>query len=131
MLKQLVFVYGTLREGFRNHRVMQGIGAEKIGAARTMTRARLYNAEHGGFPLMVLDRRGMQVHGEVYAVDRRGVAILDGFENAPHLYRRVKVRVKTRRRVLAAWAYVWAATVDGEQEIHPDYERTVPREVPA
>jgi gamma-glutamylaminecyclotransferase len=101
----LVFVYGTLKRGLGNHRVMQGAGGEFVTAART----------EDSFPLVVdglpylLDMPGCghRVEGEVYRVSSdEGWARLDRLEGHPNFYRRRVITVLgedgTRHE---AWAY--------------------------
>ncbi len=114
---EFVFVYGTLREGFRNEgrRVLEAWG-EFVAVARA--RGRLFDA--GAFPVMRVDEPGAVV-GEVYALSGPGVALerLDRFEGArgdqPGPYERVKrpVELVGEARVVQAWLYAWRGSVGG------------------
>lgn len=87
--KNLVFVYGTLRQGFHNHRFLQWTGHEAtfIGDAVTVNR---FNMIACGFPILlrplgdgvnVEDQMpALQVVGEVYEVDDETLANLDRLE---------------------------------------------------
>jgi gamma-glutamylaminecyclotransferase len=82
-----VFVYGTLKRGFENHRLLEN--SVFVGEARTVTP---YSMLDGAFP--VLRDRGehcFQVSGELYEVDEPTLALLDELEDtASGLYERVE-----------------------------------------
>ena len=78
-----VFVYGSLRRGQGNHKVIAG--AAYLGTARTVQEFTLYDL--GPFPALVPDGR-TAVMGEVYEVDEALLARLDRFEGCPGLYQR-------------------------------------------
>jgi gamma-glutamylaminecyclotransferase len=81
-----VFVYGSLRHGESNHRVLEG--ATRIGAARTTARFTLYDL--GPFPGMVDAGAGV-TEGEIYEVDDETLARLDALEGHPSFYRRTAI----------------------------------------
>lgn len=91
----LVFVYGTLKKGFPNHdRYMQQ--ARRIGTFRTRERYRLVlNGDRYSPCMMAGAGRGWRVVGELYAVDRAGLALMDRLEriDLPDGYRRHRIRV--------------------------------------
>lgn len=84
-----LFVYGTLKRGCSNHRMMAG--AEFVGPARTVAGFRLFNL--GGFPAIAAvagDKDG--VVGEVWSLDASVLARLDAFEGVHEgLYRRASI----------------------------------------
>lgn len=70
----LAFVYGTLKEGFSNHWLIEDVVGEGhahfIGVAKTKTR---YPLVCGPFQvpfLLHMPKSGLQVKGELYAVSR-------------------------------------------------------------
>jgi len=83
---KLVFVYGTLKMGCRNH--IQLAGQQYLGPARTAPGFRLFDL--GDYPGMVAqadDRLG--VVGEVWSVDDACLRRLDDFEGLSQgLYQR-------------------------------------------
>lgn len=102
--EHLVFVYGTLRRGYGNHRLLSG--ARVVGDGTTMDTFVMFD---GGFPRAATlahaskaRRHGRErtmplagrVVGELYAVDDATLARLDALEGTPRLYRRETVRVK-------------------------------------
>jgi gamma-glutamylaminecyclotransferase len=84
--RTLVFVYGTLLFGERNHRHLTG--ARPIGAALTQPAFRLYDL--GPFPGLVAGGEHAII-GELYAVDEATLAALDRLEDHPRFYRRVSI----------------------------------------
>ena len=94
MQQTLVFVYGTLLQGERNHHHLHR--AELVGGART--RAVFTMIDLGSYPAMV--RGGVTaVVGEVYRVDERTLAALDELEGHPTLYRRERIELDDGRAV--------------------------------
>jgi gamma-glutamylaminecyclotransferase len=90
----LVFVYGTLLVGERNHRLLTG--AQLICDAATPPRFQLHDL--GAFPGMV--RGGKHaVAGEVYEVGEAMLAALDRLEDHPRFYRRTRIVLDGGRRV--------------------------------
>lgn len=102
----LCFVYGTLRRGFGNHRIMQRAGGEFMGNAATII----------PFPLVVdglpylLDcpGEGFQVEGELYRIPKDGWADLDRLEGHPHFYCRRVESFLLNGEAVQAWAYFLA-----------------------
>lgn len=115
-----VFVYGTLKQGYGNHRLLKGKSLY-MGEAELL--------DYGVFPLPygfpgILPKEGEIVKGELYSIDEQvlnGLDCLEGFyePNHPHnMYERVEVEVVRylewdrggaiipRRE--KAYTYVWA-----------------------
>jgi gamma-glutamylaminecyclotransferase len=85
-LRKLVFVYGTLLVGERNHRLLKG--AQLICDAKTAPRFHLHDL--GPYPGLV--RGGKHaVAGELYEVDQGTLADLDRLEDHPRYYRRTRI----------------------------------------
>lgn len=97
MPSQRVFVYGSLKRGFSNHTLLRGaafLGEHVTPACYTMYDLGLYPAvsEGGTTP----------ISGEVFAVDRPALAILDELEDYPQVYDRILVATPFGR----AWMYI-------------------------
>ncbi len=92
-----VFVYGTLRQGGTNHRLLAG--ARHLGGWITPPSYTLYDL--GSYPGAMIGGR-TPVVGEVYAVDARTLARLDHLEDYPRLYDRIPLQTPWG----AAWMYV-------------------------
>ncbi len=117
MSPDLVFVYGSLKRGFYNHRWLAA--AEFIGAAQTEPRFRLLDL--GRHPAMIEHPTApLAIGGEVYRVDSATSAALDRLEDEGVEYRRVVVRVTLlegpgcdqRVVVRQAWTYLWMRPAD-------------------
>ena len=114
-MNSLLFVYGTLKRGCRNH--CQLAGQTYVGAARTQPGFRLYDA--GGYPglaAMADDQAG--VFGEVWEVEAEALIKLDRFEGvAEGLYRREAVPLQAPFAGQKVEAYFFAPTVSGRRDI--------------
>lgn len=78
----LVFVYGTLKKGYRNHTLLRG--SKFLGEFQTATKLRLYT--NGIYPMIVRDETGYPVSGELYEVDNDTLKNLHRLEGVPFLY---------------------------------------------
>jgi gamma-glutamylaminecyclotransferase len=88
----LVFVYGTLLSGQRNHSLL--FGSRFICTGQTTSDFELVDL--GDFPAMIpadSDSEGFSIFGEVYAVDHSILEILDEIEDHPRFYRRTPVEL--------------------------------------
>jgi gamma-glutamylcyclotransferase (GGCT)/AIG2-like uncharacterized protein YtfP len=75
----VLFLYGTLKRGQRNHRLVAG---EFLGPARSQPHYRLVDC--GPYPALVEDRdHGESIQGELWRVDDAILRRLDEFEGAP------------------------------------------------
>jgi gamma-glutamylaminecyclotransferase len=83
-----IFVYGSLRRGLHNHRLLSG--AHFDGEAFTSRGFRLYDL--GSFPGMVAEGTD-RVHGEVFLVDMATLEALDRLESHPRFYRRTVIQL--------------------------------------
>lgn len=89
-IKTKVFVYGTLKKGLGNHRLLEG--QTFIGKAETEPLYRLYNI--GPYPCMIAAENGNSIIGEVYEVDANTLIRLDRLEGVPFLYDRANIKLK-------------------------------------
>lgn len=96
------FVYGTLKRGFGNNRLLDG--AKFLGQAITPPEYTMVSL--GGFPGVI--RRGQTViSGELWEVDDPiQSASVDRLEGHPTFYRREEVPVQTADGVVDAWIYL-------------------------
>jgi gamma-glutamylaminecyclotransferase len=121
-----VFVYGTLKEGFPNFHINQGVRVP--GRWVTARRFSLYIVGHDHVPWLVDEGEaaGQFVEGELYDVDSAHMPRMDALENLgePGGYRREVIDV---RRILddgslaeAAKAHVYLQDMAhrGQREIH-------------
>ncbi|MBI2749844.1 MAG: gamma-glutamylcyclotransferase [Burkholderiales bacterium] len=93
-MKQLVFVFGTLKEGFPNFATNQGVRIP--GAFVTRERYPLYLVGERCSPWLVdQPGEGARVCGQVFEVDEAALAAMDALERVtePDGYRRVAIEV--------------------------------------
>ncbi|KAM5289445.1 gamma-glutamylaminecyclotransferase [Ctenodactylus gundi] len=96
----LVFVYGTLKRGQPNHKVLldgaHGSAAFQ-GQGYTAEPYPLVIAGEHNIPwLLHLPGRGSCVAGEIYMVDEQMLRFLDDFEGCPDMYQRTTMQVAVR-----------------------------------
>jgi gamma-glutamylcyclotransferase (GGCT)/AIG2-like uncharacterized protein YtfP len=106
-----LFVYGTLRKGFRSHELLQRFHARQLGNG--CVRGCLYDlGEHPG--ATESEHAVDQVHGELYFLPQASAAfrVLDRFEGCDpakpefNLFERRETTVKLARgRQVRAWIY--------------------------
>lgn len=90
-----VFVYGTLKSGFFNHRLLGG--CEFFGGAVTVPTYKMietgYKMIENGFPVITPDPEGKPLAGEIYTVDDETLARLDQLEREGSSYDRKLIDV--------------------------------------
>lgn len=87
--KHHVFVYGTLKDGFSNNRLLKD--AEFISRGCTILPYRMY--ETGGFPVVFQEHQDGNVSGECYAVTDEQLKRLDSLEGHPNFFERREIAV--------------------------------------
>ena len=102
-----VFVYGTLKRGFRNHHLLHD--SEYLGKATTAQRYTMTVAD--GTPFVNRDAKLTPIHGEVYRVTAATFDKLDELEEHPVWYKREEVDVRLQQEngqtlLLTAWMYL-------------------------
>jgi HAD superfamily hydrolase (TIGR01509 family) len=127
-MAHLVFVFGTLKEGFPNFAVNKG--KRVPGAFRTLDRFPLYLVGERHVPWMLdLRGEGERVVGEVYEVDDAALAAMDALERVGHPdgYRRVAIPVEGGGGVAEVFAYLKFAPhlVRSEARLGPIEEYTL------
>ncbi len=101
----LVFVYGSLKRGFRHHAVLGA--APLVREASTAPGYRL--VRYGEYPALARDLGGTErVYGELYRVALGDLPRLDAFEDVPELYQRELISLDSGEQ---AEAYVISADV--------------------
>ncbi len=96
-MKSLVFVYGTLKRGQRNHGFVQA--GEFVGNHQTEAVFSMY--EFDDYPA-VTEFGKDSIGGELYRVNRAQFRKLDELEWYPRFYQRIKIET----RFGLAWMYV-------------------------
>ena len=102
-MNHYLFTYGTLKNGFSNHHLLDG--AEYIGAAKTLEKYSLFES---GIPYVFKGEVVSHIFGEVYRVDNPTLKIIDRLEGHPEWYRREEVGVFAENGVtVTAWLYFY------------------------
>jgi gamma-glutamylaminecyclotransferase len=102
MATALLFVYGSLKRGQHNHRLLRG--QTFVAEAATLPRYRLLDL--GPYPgLVQAAAGGRPIRGEVWRVDAATLARLDRFEGVPHLYDRRPVELADGPQAVEAYFY--------------------------
>jgi gamma-glutamylcyclotransferase (GGCT)/AIG2-like uncharacterized protein YtfP len=109
----LLFVYGTLKRGQRNHRLLDG--QEFVRAARTRPGYRLLDL--GPYPGLVESDTGGAIEGEIYRVDAATLLRLDAFEGPQ--YRRAVIKVQDAGDTVEGYLYQGAS--DGLCDCGPSW----------
>jgi gamma-glutamylaminecyclotransferase len=93
-----VFVYGTLKRGQPNHKVMldgtNGWAAFRGRGCTAEPYPLVIAGEHNIPRLLHLPGRGHCVVGEIYTVDEQMLRFLDDFEGCPDMYQRTAMQVR-------------------------------------
>jgi len=102
---EFLFVYGSLKKGFDNHKLLQKY-AKRVGKASTVGKFAMYEDSFGNYPYLVKEPV-TKVMGELYEIKRKELLDkIDEFEGAPEYYKRKKIKVKTHKGVNLAFVYI-------------------------
>jgi len=114
-MSKIIFVYGTLKRGGRNHRRLAG--GKFLGDARTTRGYRMFDA--GGYPALVRDARAPhEIPGELWEVSDARLAELDAFEGTHEgLYRREPITLAPPHTQTAVDAYFYGRDTTGLPDI--------------
>ncbi len=107
----LVFVYGSLKNGFALHNFLDG--QQFIGLAQSRPLYRLFDC--GEYPALVQeDTAGRQISGEVYAVDEQCLSRLDEVEAVDEgLYERRQIALAAPYADQLVEAYFYLKSITG------------------
>jgi gamma-glutamylaminecyclotransferase len=107
--KLYVFVYGSLKNGFYNHHVLEG--AEFITNLTLSRRFGFAMVDVGAYPALVMnDEHKTQILGEVYKINEKIFDRLDGLEGYPEYYSRLLLTGEIEKMLGAdskCWVYYW------------------------
>lgn len=101
-----VFVYGTLKQGCRNHYLLTD--AAFVGEVWTKPKCLMYDC--GRFPALVESEQGQRVFGELYEVAPPLLAQLDLLEEVPNQYKRSTIELEDGS---FAQAYFYLRSTEG------------------
>lgn len=127
MTTYLVFVYGSLKRGFHNHRLLEN--SKFLGPAKTTAEYEMFPLAGGAFPVIVPGNYA--INGELYEVDETTLKLLDRLESNGSMYQREVTDIPSHDQL--AWVYVfmhptrgspsdsqYVKTEDGEQTWRDD-----------
>jgi len=102
--KHLVFVYGTLRQGFSNHYLLDT--SKWVDYSQTQKKYAMFEQ---GIPFVSKNMSLIAITGEVYEVSNDVLGYLDLLEGHPHAYKReqVDVKLKFTNEIIKAWLYFY------------------------
>ena len=114
--ENLVFVYGSLKQGYHNHDVIafdfdnhaRNKGYDYLGKTKTVDKFTMYDM--GSFPAISFDENGKHVTGELYAVDDATLDLIDVLEGYPDHYDRKEVELEGIE--VKAWIYFYKEPED-------------------
>lgn len=96
-----VCVYGTLKRGYGNHRIIENGGGEFV---RNLSIPGFVMFDLGAYPCIIPScHNNAFVHTEVYAVSRATLTALDTLEGHPHFYERLTVDSQFGRHFVYAY----------------------------
>ena len=89
MNKKYLFVYGTLKKGFRANFLLEN--EVFISNAKTIDKFCMISSELGSYPILYnnVSNLGKKVYGEIYSVSCDKFEELDSYEDVPNLYKRI------------------------------------------
>ena len=97
-----LFVYGTLKQGYGNNRILDG--ATFLG--NTQAPGALYTGY--SFPMAVQGEGTIQ--GELWEINKEHLAMCDRLESHPRMYKRTEVRLLNG---VQAYIYYWQGATGG------------------
>lgn len=102
---EYLFVYGSLKKGFDNHKLLDKY-TRRLGKAKTISKFAMYEDSFGNYPYLI-KMPISKIEGELYEIHREEMLDkIDEFEGAPDYYYRKKIQVKTHKGVKFAHVYL-------------------------
>ena len=115
---ELLFVYGSLKKGFDNHRFLEK-STKRLGIAHTVGKFGMYEDSFGNYPYLIT-KPISKIDGELYQINRKELLEeIDEFEGAPDYYQRQRIKVKTHHGINLAYVYIRKDTdvPDGQKSL--------------
>ncbi|QVL30640.1 gamma-glutamylcyclotransferase [Telmatocola sphagniphila] len=89
-MRQLLFVYGTLKRGLQNQHFLDE--QKFVAEVKTLPHYRIYH--FGWHPGMIeVSAQGLAVRGEIYEVDEQALSKMDEYEEVPTFFIRKPVLI--------------------------------------
>lgn len=113
-MKHHIFVYGTLKRGGSNHRLM--VGQQFVALGRTEPIYKLYELDT--YPAMVdTPQDGCAIEGEIWSVDTACLAKLDRLEGLEEgLYKRVPIQLQPPHAPQPVEGYIYLLSIAGRRD---------------
>ena len=105
-----VLVYGTLKRGYGNHRLLEH--AKYLGTVVTQPKFKLYDL--GFFP-GAAPEGNTAIHGELFEVTNAEFQTLDRLEGYPELYTRTRINIPGRKE--KPWIYLINSIYEDTEEL--------------
>lgn len=105
-MKQRLFCYGTLKQGYYFHDAYLGNGqSDFIGPAIASSDYSLYV---GAQPHLIRETTDKPVKGELYEIDNELLGKIDNLEGHPVIYKRelIEIYLADSGEKILAWAYL-------------------------
>jgi len=107
--KKLLFVYGSLKQGFCNHNILDKRFCKKIGDAKTVKKFGMFIDDFGNYPYLI-DEPFSNIHGELYEIYAQELLDkLDEFEGTPDYEVIVYIHLTTFISLFEATCIFWCA----------------------
>lgn len=104
--QKLLFVYGSLKQGFCNHNVLDKRFCKKIGDAKTVKKFGMFIDDFGNYPYLI-DEPFSNIDGELYEIYTQELLDkLDEFEGTPDYYTRELIEVESCLGMCLAYVYI-------------------------
>lgn len=113
--KHFVFVYGTLKKGYSNHRLLAGANFVGNGVVFGYRLVRITSIP-GAIPGPTLSSK---IHGEVWEINAHQLDMCDQLEGHPHVYTRTPMHVHTDKGNVTAWGYVLSPAFTYRRTVTP------------
>lgn len=111
------FVYGTLKKGYVNHRLLEKSQFVGNGEIKGFS---IYDL--GPYPAIVDSKdAGEVVAGELYEIDEKTLVMLDRLEGEGFLYKRRQVNVLVGESELDAYVYVFLRDLRNAKKIEKEW----------
>ena len=117
-MNDLVFVYGTLMKGKRNHHLLETSTFIDNGSIEGF-----YMFDLGTYPGIAKSNYNSKVIGEVYKVDEKTMEMLDILEEVGYLYNKEEVEVILNNgETVNAFVYIYILKEYKEDEVNKVYK---------
>ncbi len=99
--QNLIFVYGSLRNGHCNHHLLKDAYCFGIGSTEGSFAMYLVS----GYPYVTASESRYPIVGELYGIDDDTLKLLDRMEGHPRYYERREIPVLVEEKRYIAWLY--------------------------